>query len=74
MIIRKVFSTLIENAIRHGEILTTIRFFTEERNRDLVIMCEDDGVGILVNEKEAIFSYGHRKNTGIGLFIAKEIL
>jgi sensor histidine kinase regulating citrate/malate metabolism len=41
---------------------------------DLVIFCEDDGVGIPGNEKEAIFTYGHGKNTGIGLFIAKEML
>jgi len=73
-IIRKVFRTLFENALRHGKTLSKIRIYTKELGNDLVIFCEDDGVGIPGNEKEAIFTYGHGKNTGIGLFLAKEML
>lgn len=73
-IIRRVFSTLIENAVRHGGQITSIRFFSHEDNDSLIIACEDDGRGIPEDEKVAIFRYGYGKNTGIGLFIATEIL
>lgn len=73
-LIRKVFSTLIDNAIRHGEDVTTICFSCFERDGDLVITCEDDGAGIPEEEKALIFDQGYGKNTGIGLFLAGEIL
>ncbi|WP_324475158.1 PAS domain S-box protein, partial [Methanospirillum sp.] len=72
--IQKVFRALYENAIRHGQTLTLVRFYTIERDQDLIIVCEDDGVGIPDHEKDAIFSYGYGKHTGIGLFLAREIL
>jgi signal transduction histidine kinase len=37
-------------------------------------VCEDDGNGILAEEKEMIFERGYGKNTGMGLFLAREIL
>lgn len=73
-IIRKVFSTLIENAIRHGGQITGIRFSAYEENGSHIIACEDDGRGIPDDEKVAVFRYGYGKHTGIGLFIATEIL
>ena len=73
-IIRKVFSTLMENALRHGQKITNIRFFTELRDPDLYIICEDDGIGIVEDEKEKIFKHEYGKHTGIGLFLSREIL
>lgn len=73
-IFRKVFTTLMENSIRHGEKLTTIQFSCFERENNLIIICEDDGVGIPSAEKEYIFDQGYGKHTGIGLFLAREIL
>ena len=35
---------------------------------------EDDGVGVAADEKEKIFDRGFGKNTGLGLFLAREIL
>jgi signal transduction histidine kinase len=40
----------------------------------LLITCEDDGAGIAEAEKEQIFASGFGKNTGLGLFLAREIL
>ena len=37
-------------------------------------MCEDDGVGISDENKEKIFDRGFGKNTGLGLFLSREIL
>ncbi|HWQ65695.1 MAG TPA: PAS domain S-box protein [Methanospirillum sp.] len=73
-IIRKVFSTLIENAIRHGGAITAIRISCNEIENALILICEDDGVGVPSEEKEYIFDHGYGKHTGIGLFLAREIL
>ncbi|MFH0968779.1 MAG: PAS domain S-box protein [Methanobacteriota archaeon] len=73
-IIRKVFTTLVENSIRHGGEVSTFRFSCKKLGDALIIICEDDGVGIPSGEKEDIFENGYGKHTGIGLFLAREIL
>lgn len=73
-IIQKVFSTLIDNAARHGEDITRIIFSCTKEGPDIVIVCQDDGCGIPPDEKEKIFEHGYGKNTGLGLFLAREIL
>lgn len=74
-LIEKVFSNLIENVIRHGGIsTTTIRFRYIGKNDTCTIVCEDDGAGVPADEKEKIFTYGFGKNSGLGLFLSREIL
>ena len=73
-LIEKVFSNLVDNAVRYGETITTIRFSGRERESTYVVVCQDDGVGIPADEKEKIFLHGFGKNTGLGLFLAREIL
>ncbi|MGD0081222.1 MAG: PAS domain S-box protein [Methanoregula sp.] len=73
-LIVKVFFNLIDNALRHGGRITTIRFAFESRNGDRIIICEDDGDGVARGEKEKIFERGFGKNTGFGLAISREIL
>ncbi|HWQ67392.1 MAG TPA: histidine kinase N-terminal 7TM domain-containing protein [Methanospirillum sp.] len=73
-IIRKVFTTLMENAIRHGVKHTRIVFSCHIQGHTLIIICEDDGMGIPEDEKKRIFDNGYGKHTGIGLFLAREIL
>ena len=71
----KVFYNLVDNALRYGEKLTFIRFsFIERDNAGGVIVCEDDGEGVPEASKEKIFDRGYGKNTGLGLFLAREIL
>jgi len=70
----KVFYNLIDNAVRYGGKITTIRFSAEGSGDNHLIICEDDGNGILADEKERIFERGFGKNTGMGLFLAREIL
>jgi signal transduction histidine kinase len=64
----------MDNAVRYGGKITTIRLSAETRNGDAVIVCEDDGIGIPDEEKEKIFERGYGKNTGLGLFLTREIL
>jgi PAS domain S-box-containing protein len=73
-LITKVFYNLMDNAVRYGGKIKTIRFFVEERDGDHVVVCEDDGEGIADDEKEKIFERGVGKNTGLGLFLSREIL
>ncbi len=40
----------------------------------LVLVIEDDGAGITWADKERIFERGFGRNTGLGLFLAREIL
>ncbi|MFA5414411.1 MAG: PAS domain S-box protein [Methanoregula sp.] len=71
----KVFYNLIDNALRYGgEEMKTIRFSSQESDARLTILCEDDGVGISPDEKKHLFVRGFGKNTGLGLFLSREIL
>jgi PAS domain S-box-containing protein len=72
----KVMYNLLENALRHGGAgLSRVLVTTEERgNGELILVFEDNGVGVPANEKELIFSHGFGKNTGLGLTLSREIL
>jgi PAS domain S-box-containing protein len=70
----KVFYNLLENAVRHGEKTTTIRFSSCLSGPRLTIICEDDGVGIDSEIKKHLFERGYGKNHGYGLFLIREIL
>jgi PAS domain S-box-containing protein len=72
--LERVIYNLIDNALRYGERLTTIHFFRRPDDSRMTIICEDDGVGVPVEMKEKIFDRGVGKNTGLGLFLTREIL
>jgi len=72
--IERVFYNLFENSIRHGDHVTTIGVRCERAPDGLVIYVEDDGIGVVPEEKEKIFEKGYGKNTGFGLFLVREIL
>jgi signal transduction histidine kinase len=70
----KVFYNLIDNSLRYAGKSTYIRFYSQFENDQLQIICEDDGHGIEDDQKINIFNRGVGKNTGLGLFLSKEIL
>lgn len=71
----KVIYNLLENSIRHGGHVTKIRITSAEMgDRTLLVVVQDDGVGIINEEKERIFERGFGKNTGLGLTLSREIL
>lgn len=71
----KVFYNLIDNALRYGgEKMTEIRISAQESKGGLVIVVEDDGNGIAMEDKSRLFTKGFGKNTGLGLFLSREIL
>lgn len=73
-LLEKVFYNLFENSIRHGKNLTHIWTSYEMKGDDLVIRYEDNGGGIPESEKENIFIRKYYKNSGLGLFISRDIL
>jgi PAS domain S-box-containing protein len=72
--LEKVFENLLENSIRHGDGLRTIRISADHPGNELLIIWEDDGKGIPDGEKSLIFERGYGKNTGLGLYLIENIL
>jgi signal transduction histidine kinase len=73
-LLEKVFYNLVQNALSYGERITAIRFTEQISDRGFAIICEDDGIGIPAEMKEKIFERGIGQHTGMGLFLAREIL
>lgn len=73
-LVSRVFLDLVENAVRHGMKVSRIRFGIQEKENELVIYCEDDGIGVPVQDKERIFERGYGNHTGLGLYLARETL
>jgi PAS domain S-box-containing protein len=70
----KIFYNLIENALKHATGLTEVSFSHREAGGGLTIICADNGVGIPNEEKQLIFGRGYGRQTGLGLFLSREIL
>lgn len=70
----RVFDNLIDNAVKYGGGVTRIMFSVSDTATGHGLICEDNGIGIPAEEKERIFERGYGKNTGLGLFLVREIL
>jgi len=72
--LEKVFASLFDNTLRHGTNVTEIRIYLREDTAMPAIIFEDNGAGIPVDDKDKIFEKGFGKLTGLGLFLARDIL
>ncbi|UUX92507.1 PAS domain S-box protein [Methanoplanus endosymbiosus] len=88
--IERVLSNLYDNTLRHGKGATGIRVSCrpeeqpeeepdgghekEKKTHGYIIIWEDDGCGVPDDMKEKIFERGVGANTGLGLFLIREIL
>jgi signal transduction histidine kinase len=72
--LEKVFSNLLDNTVRHSEGATAVHTYYRTTDEGVTLIWEDNGVGISYDKKEKIFIRGFGKNTGLGLFLAREIL
>jgi len=70
----RVVYNLIDNALRHGGNVTEISFSVRRDNGSAILCCEDNGQGVLPEEKDGLFRWGVGRNTGHGLFLSREIL
>ncbi|MDD1687654.1 PAS domain S-box protein [Methanoregula sp.] len=73
-LVEKVFYNLMENSLRHGKRVSEIRISWREEKDGLVIVYEDNGVGVPAGVKEKIFRREYFQNTGLGLYLIREIL
>ncbi len=73
-LLEKVFFNLMENVLRHGPGTTSVRIWYREEGSGLVLFIEDNGPGVPQEEKHMIFDRGYGKDTGLGLFLVREIL
>jgi len=73
-LLEKVFENLVDNSLRHGEHVRHITVNYEKRKAGLVLSYKDDGAGVPAKDKQRIFEKGFGKNTGLGLFLIREIL
>jgi PAS domain S-box-containing protein len=72
--IEKVFFHLVDNAVRYGGKIRTIRFFCEESFEELHVICEDDGIGIPPDAKKKIFNRQFFQNKGLDMYLSREIV
>jgi PAS domain S-box-containing protein len=73
-LLERVFYNIVANAVEHGNRVSVVRLSSVEVPDGIVIRIDDDGIGIPSHDKETIFQRGFGKNTGLGLFLSREIL
>ncbi len=73
-LLEKVFFHLIDNAVRYGRKIKNLRFFCKESFEELVVICVDDGIGIPPDAKEKIFNRQFFQNTGLDMYLSRQIL
>jgi CheY-like chemotaxis protein/two-component sensor histidine kinase len=73
-LIARVFYNLIHNALRHGGAITRISISCREDPAGLLLVCEDDGVGIPSDQKPHLFDRIAGGEGKFGLFFVREFL
>lgn len=73
-LLKKAFYNLFDNARAHGEHVTEISVNSHKIEDNLVIEVKDNGIGVSPEMKDLIFEKSIGKNTGLGLFLVKDIL
>jgi PAS domain S-box-containing protein len=72
--LEKVFYNLFDNSFRYGKDISDISITFDQAGPDIILSYRDNGIGIAQEDKENIFRKGFGKNTGLGLFLTREIL
>lgn len=75
-LLEEVFSNLVRNSIQHSD-CDTIRIKTRKEGEKIIASVEDDGHGIPDDKKNEIFQKPWKateKDSGLGLFLTKEIV
>ena len=73
-LIVKAIYNLLENAVRHGKQTSLISVTNMRSGDEMLIIIEDNGIGVPLKNKSRIFDKGFGSNTGLGLFLVREIL
>jgi PAS domain S-box-containing protein len=76
-LLRQLFYNLIDNSLKYGRKTTKARVHFEKTSQDqLKLFYEDDGVGILDDEKPKLFKKGYTtgNGSGYGLYLIKKMM
>jgi len=75
-LLKQVFYNLNEDSVRHGQKVTEIQLYYNQKSDGIVLTYQDDGVGISVENKAKLFTEGFStaNGTGLGLAIIRKIL
>jgi signal transduction histidine kinase len=73
--IKIIFLSLINNTVMHGgENVGKIDIWWKKTSDGVIIVYEDNGLGIPQTKKPHIFKKGFGDHTGLGLYLVKEVL
>lgn len=70
----KALFNIMQNVLEHGSRATEVKLMFVVHPESLVLIIEDNGVGIPAEEKNMIFDRGYGKGSGLGLFLVREVL
>ncbi len=70
----KVIYNLLENVRRHADGANRVTVAFAESDEGGILTISDDGNGVPQENKEQIFDRGYGTNTGLGLYLSREML
>jgi PAS domain S-box-containing protein len=73
-LLEKVLFNLMDNVIRHGVWASKVTLRYQERTDGLLLIIEDNGIGIPKEMKNMLFERGFGNDSSLGLFLVREIL
>jgi len=75
-LLNQVFYNMVDNSLKHGIKVSQIRIYSEEKEKELKLFYEDDGVGIPAANKPKLFDVGFTtgKGSGYGLPLIKKMM
>jgi PAS domain S-box-containing protein len=73
-LLERVFLALADNLLTHAKTATEVTISYQETSDKLLLIFQDNGVGIPDSLKEQIFQRDFSAQKGMGLFLAREIL
>jgi len=76
MLMKELFSNLIENSLNHSE-GSKMRVYLEDEDEFVNVIVEDDGKGVPDEKKEEILEIGHKgedsSGSGLGMYLVNSI-
>ena len=73
-LLERVFTNLVDNSIRHGGHVSRITIRYTADSTGLLLVYEDNGIGIPAAVKSRLFEHTGGEREGLGLFLTREIL
>ncbi len=73
-LLRQLLYNLMDNTLKYGEKTTLITLHFQRSEKSLLLIYEDNGVGMTDEVRSHLFEKGFGKGTGFGLYMIKRII